>query len=99
MTQFAAINIEVTDADKAKVAEAIVKLNELVHMTNMTRSAIACMSELKETKVRLTLEVLMNAGEILRYATTDNPSRQRYYYLLSDLGKKKLEERKVGIAQ
>lgn len=94
----AIINIEVTDSDKLAVEKAIIELNKMEHVTHMPRAAIATVAQLKETKVRLTLEVLMNAGEIARYATTDNPTRQRYYFLLTDLGKKKLEERTQGTA-
>lgn len=97
MDQFA-INIEITDADKIAVIKAIDELNKAPYVKAMSRTTIATIANMKETKTRMVLQTLMDTGEIARYTITANPRKQRYYFVPTSLGKTHLEQGPQGTA-
>lgn len=83
----AEFKIGVTDAERRAVARAVSELNNIQHVSYMSRNMIAETSGIKSTKVRVVLQDMLDAGELTQYAVTQNRKLQRYYYVLTDAGK------------
>lgn len=88
----AEINIKSTEKERRLVARAIARLNEIQHISYMSRNMLAETSGIKSTKVRVVLQDMLDSGEIEQYAVTQNPRLQRYYYVLTDTGKALLQQ-------
>ena len=87
------INITATDKEKKGVIEAIMQLNEIRHIKSMSQKMIAECAEIKTTKVRVVLTDLVKEGAIEQYQVSDNKRVQRYYYVVTPLGKEYLDEK------
>lgn len=88
----AEINIKSTEEERRLVARAIARLNEIQHISYMSRNMLAETSGIKSTKVRVVLQDMLDSEEIEQYAVTQNPRLQRYYYVLTDTGKALLQQ-------
>lgn len=86
----AEIKINTTAEEHRLVAAAIQQLNEIQHIRYMSRSMLVTASGLKDSKLRAVLQDMIDTGEVIQYAATENPARQRWYYVLTDAGKKLL---------
>lgn len=84
------IVIPVSDEELTKLAGAIEELNKIGHIRYMSRSMLADTSGIKDTKVRAVLQEMLNRNHAIQYAATQNPKLQRYYYVLTESGKKLL---------
>lgn len=85
------IKIKAKEEDKRAVAKAIEELNSLQHVRYMSRSMITNTSLVKDTKLRVVLQDMLDDGELTQYQATQNPRLQRYYYVLTEKGRKLLE--------
>lgn len=92
----AEINIKSTKDERRVVARAIERLNEIQHVSYMSRNMLAETSGIKGTKVRVVLQDMIDNGEVTQYAVTTNPKLQRYYYVLTEAGKVLLESEEEG---
>lgn len=72
--------IHATEDEQLAVLRAIISLNEIQHLRYMSRSMIASASGVKDSKVRVALQDLIDRGYITQYVVTTNLRRQRYYY-------------------
>lgn len=88
----AEICIKSTAEERIAVARAIKQLNEIRHVSYMSRTMLAETSGIKSTKVRVVLQDMVDNDEITQYAVTQNPRLQRYYYVLTDAGKALLQQ-------
>lgn len=88
----AEITIRISDEEVVAMARAITLLNEIQHLRYMSRSMLSAASGIKDSKVRATLQEMVDRGYIEQYAVTTNLKRQRYYYVLTDVGKELLSK-------
>ena len=86
----AEIRVATSQEDYKLVAAAVQELNNIPHVKYMSRSAIAELTKLSDSKVRAVLQDMIVAGLLVQYAATNNPKRQRYYYVLTPSGKQLL---------
>lgn len=91
----AEFKINTSEVEHRQVAAAVQQLNEIQHIKYMSRSMLAAASGLKDSKIRAVLQDMINCGELMQYAATENPARQRWYYVLTEAGKRLLEPVKV----
>lgn len=87
----AEFKINTTEAEHRLVAAAVQQLNEIQHIRYMSRSMLVAASGLKDSKLRAVLQDMIDCGELVQYAATDNPARQRWYYVLTAAGKELLK--------
>ena len=88
----AEITIRISDEEVVAMARAIMLLNEIQHLRYMSRSMLSAASGIKDSKVRVALQEMVDKGYIEQYAITTNLKRQRYYYVLTDAGKELLSK-------
>lgn len=88
----AEIIIRISDEELVAMARAIMQLNEIRHLRYMPRSMLSAASGIKDSKVRVALQEMVDKGYIEQYAVTTNLKRQRYYYVLTDAGKELLNK-------
>ena len=84
------IIVPVTIGDRIAVAKAIQELNNIQHIKYMSRSMLANCSGIKDTKLRATLQAMVDDKQIEQYQITENKKLQRYYYTLTPEGAKLL---------
>lgn len=89
MTEFR-INIRSTKEERIAVAKAVAQLNEVPHISYMSRNMLAETSGVNTNKVRIVLQDMLDDNELTQYAVTQNPKLQRYYYVLTEAGKELL---------
>lgn len=87
----AEFTINTSEAEHRMVAAAVQQLNEIQHIKYMSRSMLVAASGLKDSKLRAVLQDMIDCGELVQYAATDNPARQRWYYVLTKAGKELLK--------
>lgn len=83
----AQINIPVSDEERTAVAQAIAALLKLEHVSYMSRAMLTETSGIKDTKLRIVLQDMLDHKLIEMHPITDNPKRQRYLFVLTDAGK------------
>jgi len=86
------VSIRSTPEEKIAVIKAINQLNDIKHIRAMSQAMIAECAEIKSTKIRAILIDLISAGAIVQYQVSNNKRVQRYYYVLTDIGRKYLNE-------
>lgn len=85
------IIVPVAMEDRVAVAKGIQELNGIQHIKYMSRAMLVNCSGIKDTKLRATLQAMVDDKQIEQYQITENKKLQRYYYTLTAEGSKLLE--------
>ena len=78
------MEILVTDEERRRVLLAIIELNKQEHINYMSLQMLADCTQLKLSKVRLVVDMLVYEKHITKYNVTDKQIRPRYYYTLNE---------------
>lgn len=81
------INIVATEEEKQTVVKAIHRLNSVMHVTHTSLAMLGEECNMSQAKVRIVLQDLIDAKQILQIATNGDKKVKRYMYILTELGK------------
>lgn len=81
------IDIPISEEERKAVAKAINEHMLARHITYMSRSSLAKTACVKDSKLRVILQDMVDNGLVIQYVLTENPHRQRYMFVLTDTGK------------
>jgi len=81
------LNIKATAEEKEAVVASIRKINKVIHIKHMSQAMLAEDSGVKPSKVRITLQDLMDDDLIEQIVVSDKAIR-RYYYVITEKGNK-----------
>jgi DNA-binding HxlR family transcriptional regulator len=79
-------NIKASDEEKQKVVDAVRKLNAMIHVTYMSYSMFEEECQMSQSKIRITLQDLMDDDCLVQIATNGEKKVKRYYYVVTEKG-------------
>lgn len=81
MSNFATVN----DVDRVAVMRGIITLTGIGHISYMSRSMLCSQSGVKDTKLRATLQDLVDK-EMIKQCRVTQTKRPRYFYIVTTKG-------------
>lgn len=81
-------NIKATEEEKQKVVDTARKLNAIPHITYMSYAMFEEECHMSQSKIRITLQDLMDDDCLMQIATNGDKKVKRYYYVVTEKGNK-----------
>ena len=80
------MEIKATPEEKKLIVNAIRKLNSVRHLNYMSMAMFTEETSIKQSKVRIVLQELIDEKHIVQYLSNTGKRVGRYYYVITDSG-------------